>query len=288
MAYKIVVDSCCDLTDEMRSWSNLEVVPLTLQIGDYIVLDDENFNQEDFISRMVASNELAKSACPSPDAFAKALEGDEDEVYVLTITDKLSGCYNSALQGVSLFFEENEGSEKKIHVFNSLATSGLETLMAEKIKELADGGMAFEELVKTVEDYCVNGLGLYFCLESMDALKGNGRLYNLAANVIEALRVKLICRRTQVGNISVAGKDLAAKRALNKMAALIAKDTEGCDLSGKKCYVTEVCCVDKANDVKQFISAACNYDDENIIVLKASGLNSLYASNGGIIVSFEK
>ena len=27
--------------------------------------------------------------------FAKAFEGDEDEVYVITITDKLSGCYNS-------------------------------------------------------------------------------------------------------------------------------------------------------------------------------------------------
>lgn len=288
MSYKIVVDSCCDISEEMKSWSNLEVVPLTLQIGDYVVLDDAAFNQEDFISRMVASNELAKSACPSPDAFAKAIEGDEDEVYVMTITDKLSGCYNSALQGVTLYKEEHEGSTKKIHVFNSKATSGLETLMAEKIKALADGGAGFEEVVEKVEDYCTNGLGLYFCLESMDALKGNGRLYNLAASVIEALRVKLICRRTQEGNISVAGKDLASKRALNKMAGLIAKDTEGCDLKGKKCYVTEVCCVEKAQAVKEFINAACSYDEENIIILKASGLNSLYASNGGIIVSFEK
>lgn len=287
MAYKIVVDSCCDLTDEIRGWSNLEVVPLTLQIGDYTVIDDENFNQEDFISRMVASDELAKSACPSPDAFAKAIEGDEDEVYIITITDKLSGCYNSAMQGVSLFFEENEGSTKKVHVFDSKATAGLETLMAEKIKELADGGVAFDEIVKTVEDYCVNGLGLIFCLESMDALKGNGRLYNLAASVIEALRVKLICRRTQEGNISVAGKDLTVKRALNKLAALIAKETEGKDLTGKKCYITQVCCVEKANEVKQFILNTCRFAKENIIVLKASGLNSLYASNGGIIVSFE-
>ena len=30
MAYKIVVDSCCDLTAEMKKWSNLTVVPLTL------------------------------------------------------------------------------------------------------------------------------------------------------------------------------------------------------------------------------------------------------------------
>lgn len=105
--------------------------------------------------------------------------------------------------------------------------------MAHKIKSLADGGMPFEEVVSAVEDYCKNGCGLYFCLESLDALKGNGRLFNLAANVIEALRVKLICRRTGEGNISVAGKDLTQKRALTKLANLIAKDTEGCDLAGK-------------------------------------------------------
>ncbi len=288
MSYKIVVDSCCDINEEMRGWSNLEVVPLTLQIGDYVVIDDESFNQEDFISRMVESNELAKSACPSPDAFAKAIEGDEEDVYIITITSKLSGCYNSAIQGVDLYKEEHAGSTKNIHVFNSKATSGLETLMAEKIKTLADGGAPFEEVVERVEDYCVNGLGLYFCLESMDALKGNGRLYNLAASVIEALKVKLICRRTEAGNISVSGKDLTVKRALSKMAKLIAADTEGSNLAGKKCYVTEVCCVEKANEVKRNIKAACNYAEENIIILKASGLNSLYASNGGIIVSFEK
>ena len=44
---------------------------------------------------------------------------------------------------------------KKIHVFNSLATSGLETIMAYKIKELADNGTAFDELVKTVEDFVI-------------------------------------------------------------------------------------------------------------------------------------
>ena len=287
MAYKIVVDSCCDISEDMKAWSNFEAVPLTLQIGDYIVMDNADFNQDDFIGRMKASSELAKSACPSPEAFAKACEGEFDEVYILTITDKLSGSYNSAVQGVEIYREDNE-SGKKIHVFNSLATSGIETLMAHKIKSLADGGMPFEEVVSAVEDYCKNGCGLYFCLESLDALKGNGRLFNLAANVIEALRVKLICRRTGEGNISVAGKDLTQKRALTKLANLIAKDTEGCDLAGKKCIISHVCCQEKAESIKSTLESVTGYAADDIIVLKASGLNSLYASNGGIIVSFEK
>nr|MDE5973840.1 DegV family protein [Eubacterium sp.] len=68
MSYKIVVDSCCDLTADMKNWSNLEVIPLTLQIGDYVIPDDENFNQDDFVNRMINSDVLAQSACPSPQA----------------------------------------------------------------------------------------------------------------------------------------------------------------------------------------------------------------------------
>lgn len=287
MAYKIVVDSCCDITEDMKAWENFETVPLTLQIGDYIIKDDKDFNQDDFIERMLQSSELAKSACPSPEAFAQACEGEYDEVYIITITDKLSGCYNSAVQGVNLYKDEHT-DDKKIHIFNSLATSGLETLLAHEIKRLADLSTPFEKLVSKVEEYCVKSCGLYFCLESLDALKGNGRLFNLAANVIEALRVKLICRRTDYGNISVAGKDLTQKRALTKLASFVAKDTAGADLTDKYCIVSHVCCEEKAQSVKNLIEQASNYKSENIIVLKASGLNSLYASNGGIIVSYCK
>lgn len=286
MSYKIVVDSCCDLTEEMKKWNNLSVIPLTLQIGDYVIADDENFNQEDFIKRMLSSNELAKSACPSPDAFARACEGDEEEVYIITITDKLSGCYNSAVQGVALYNDEHSESSKKIHVFNSLATSGLETIMAYKIKELADKGTAFEEVVKQVEEFCVKNCFLYFHLESFDALKGNGRLFNLGAKVIEALRVKLICRRTDYGNISLAGKDLSESRILAKLAAFVQKETAGSDLSDKMAVISHVCCEEKADTVANLIKEKCGY--KNIVVLKASGLNSLYASNRGLIVSFSK
>lgn len=286
MSYKIVVDSCCDLTAEMKEWNNLTVVPLTLQIGDYIIQDDENFEQEDFIQRMLSSSELAKSACPSPDAFAAACEGDEDEVYIMTITDKLSGCYNSAVQGVALYKEDHPDSTKKIHVINSLATSGLETILAYKIKELADKGTDFDEVVKIVEEFCVKDCFLYFHLESFEALKGNGRLFNLGAKVIEALRVKLICKRTDYGNISLAGKDLSETRIIQKLVAFVQRETEGSDLSDKMVVITHVCCEKKANTIADLIKEKCNY--ENVIVLKASGLNSLYASNQGVLVSFSK
>ncbi len=286
MSYKIIVDSCCDLTDEMKNWKNLRIVPLTLEIGDYIIKDDENFNQDDFIGRMLASNIPAKSACPSPDAFANACSGDEDDIYIITITDKLSGTYNSAIQGVDVFKDTEEGKNKNIHVFNSLATSGLETLLAYKVKEIADSGLEFTQVVKTVEDSIVDNFGLFFCLENLDALKGNGRLYNIGAKIVETLRVKLVCKRTDEGNISVSGKDFIDMHALTKLVNFIAEETADKDLADKKVIISHVCCQEKAEKVRNKILEKTSYKD--VIILKASGLNSLYASNGGIIVSFSK
>lgn len=284
MSYKIVVDSCCDLTADMKNWDNLEVIPLTLQIGDYVIPDDENFNQDDFVNRMINSDVLAQSACPSPQAFADACCCEADDIYIITITSHLSGCYNSAVQGVALYKDEN-GDNKNIHVFNSLATSGVETLIAMEIKKLADAGKDFSQVVETVEGFITNNSGLYFCLESFDILKGNGRLFNLAANVIEALRVKLI-GHAENGKIAIAGKDLTIKRTLTKLSHLIAKDTEGADLSNKLCIISHVCCEEKAKAIKELIASNTNYQESNIIILRASGLNSLYASNSGVIVSF--
>ena len=283
MSYKIVVDSCCDLTADMKKWDNLEVVPLTLEIGDYRIFDDESFDQGDFIERMKANGGVAKSACPAPDAFAKAYRGDYDEVYVLTITDKLSGTYNSALQGKMLYEEENSDG-KRIYVFNSLATSGLETLVAQELKRVCDSGMAFDEVTQYIDDYILNHTGLYFCLESLDALKSNGRLFALAAKVLEKIRVKLICKRTQEGNISLAGQDLTTNRALIKMAGIIGEEVSDKDLTGKTVIISYVCCQEKAEFVAEKIREKTGYTD--VFTLKASGLNSLYASNGGIIVSF--
>lgn len=284
MGYKIVVDSCCDLTEDMKKWDNLQVVPLTLEIGDYRIFDDENFDQDDFIRRTRDASGVGKSACPSPEAFKNAFEGDYDEVYVLTITDKLSGTYNSALQGKALY-EEEFGDDKKIYVFNSRATSGLETIVAKKIKNLADSGMSFDDVVNAVEDYIVNNTGLFFCLENLDVLKQNGRLFAMAAKVLEKIRVKLVCKRTEEGNISLAGQDLTTNRALMKMANLISEKVENKDLSDKTLVISHVCCEERAKFVAEKVAAKSKFG--NVIILKASGLNSLYAADGGIIVSYD-
>ncbi len=283
MSFRIIADSCCDRTERMKNWDNITFVPLTLTIDDYTIKDDENFDQDDFIKRTVESKNVAKTACPSPEAFASAMDCDEDDIYVLTITDKLSGTYNSAVQGKMLFEEEHP--DKKIHIFNSLATSGIESLVAEKIKELGDGGADFDTVVATVEDYIVNHTALYFCLESLDVLNQNGRLYAMAATIMKKLKLKLICERTQEGSVKLAGQEFSSNRALVKMANIISSEVKDNNPSGQRIILSHVCCEDKAKLVADKLQ---DVGFGSVEIVKASGLNSVYAANGGLIVSFTK
>ena len=52
MTYKIIGDSCLDLTEELKRDPRFQMVPLTLQVGAAQVVDDETFDQKAFI-RMV-------------------------------------------------------------------------------------------------------------------------------------------------------------------------------------------------------------------------------------------
>ena len=62
MSYKIILDSCGELTDDMKSAGNYTNVPLSLQIGDRNIIDDESFDQAEFLSLVAATTACPKSA----------------------------------------------------------------------------------------------------------------------------------------------------------------------------------------------------------------------------------
>ncbi|MCC8023343.1 MAG: DegV family protein [Clostridiales bacterium] len=278
MGYKIVADSCCDFTKEMRG-VNFVHVPLTLQIGDYHILDDDNFDQKDFLKRMAAYPDAAKSACPSPEAWLAAFAGEETDIYVMTITAQLSGTYNSAVQAKKIYEEEHPG-EKNIHVFDSQGTSGKETILAAYVKALADAGTPFEEIVRKGEALIPN-IELYFCLGDLENMRKNGRLSALQTSVLNALRVKLICRETN-GNVVKMTQDISINRAIVKLCDVAVKKAQGRDTSGGSLVVSHCNCPERGQKVVDLMTAKLNFKE--VVLLEMGGLNSLYASDGGVIV----
>ncbi len=51
MNYKIVMDSCGELPAEMKNLPEFELIPLTLMVDEHQIIDDETFDQKDFIKK---------------------------------------------------------------------------------------------------------------------------------------------------------------------------------------------------------------------------------------------
>lgn len=278
MDYKIVVDSCGELTEEMKNKGCFESVALGIQIENYHILDDESFEQADFLERVADSSECPKSSCPSPERYVESYKCEAERVYVVTLSAELSGSYNSAVLGKSLY--EEEYGEKLIYVFNSCSASVGQTLIALKIAECEDAGMDFQTVIKTVEAY-IKQQNTYFVLETLDSLRKNGRLTGVKALVATAMNIKPVMGATPEGTIRQLTQARGIKKALVKMVEAVVKELKNPE--EKILAISHCNCKERARCVRMMIEEKIKV--KKIIVLDTRGISSLYASDGGIIIA---
>jgi DegV family protein with EDD domain len=278
MSFHIVCDSCTDLTEEDLKKGCYTLVPLTLLVDGEEIIDDETFDQADFLAKVAASKEAVKSACPAPESYMEAYS-KADDIYVVTLSAELSGSYNSAVLGKNLYEEEN--GTKNIHVVNSRGAATTQVLIARKLNEYASQGMSFEEVVDKIEEYTTS-LRTYFVLETLEVLRKNGRLSRLSATIAGALNIKPVMIGTRDGVIQKAAQARGMKKALAKMVEHMG--SEGRDLTRRQFVISHCNCYERAVYVKELIKKHLHAEDVDIVDTK--GVSSLYACDGGIIVSY--
>ena len=237
MSYKIAIDSCGELLNEWKDDERIESVPLTLMVGGESIIDDETFDQKDFLKKVAACLECPKSACPSPERYMKAYECEADHIYAVTLSSELSGSYNSAVLGKSLFLEDNPG--KKIHVFNSRSASGGESLIAMKIVECEEKGLSFEKIIETVDKY-IEEMSTFFVLENLETLRKNGRLSRVKALVASALKIKPVMGSTPEGSICQLDQARGMNKAIVKMVEHVGE--KGINIHEKTVAITHCNC----------------------------------------------
>lgn len=278
MSYKIVVDSCCELPEELKRDNRFESVPLTLIVGDvYEKEDDENFDQKEFLDIVAKSPVCAKSACPSPERYMQAYQTEADNVYVITLSSHLSGSYNSAVLGKNLYHEAH--GEKNIYVVDSKSASCGETQIAFRLMELEEEGLSFEEIIEKIEEF-VKNMNTYFVLDNLDTLRKNGRMSRVKAFVASTLSIKPVMGADD-GTIIQRGQSVGIKKALAKMAELVVKEAE--EPERKTLMITHCNAPERAQSVKEQIEARLPV--KNILIMDTAGLSSLYANDGGVIVT---
>lgn len=277
MSYKIVLDSCGELPAELADDPRFERVPLGLEVGDYSIMDDENFNQKIFLEKVAACPVCPKSSCPSPKRYMEAYHCDADHIYVITLSSKLSGSHNSAELGKKLY-KETYG-EKQIYVVDSRSASGGETQIALLAMELEEQGLDFDTICKKLKAYR-NGMHTYFVLDNLETLRKNGRLSGVKAILASTLNIKPVMG-SDMGSIIQLHQCIGLRKALKKMAETLCKEV--CDPEQKRVVITHCNTLERAKEFKEELIKHMKFRE--IMILDTAGVSSMYANDGGLIVT---
>ena len=278
MSFKVIVDSCCDLTPSLLREPDFTSVPLTIRVGGASIVDDATFDQAELLWRMKESDTAPQTSCPSPAQYLDAFDCGADELYVVTLSALLSGSHNSAQQARQLWLEEHP--DARVHIFNSCSASAGEVLLALKVRELAAAGLPFQAVVLKATAFC-SEMETMFVLESLDNLRKNGRLTGLQSVVTGALRIKLLMGATPEGEIYKKGQAMSVKQALSKMVEFMAKDVKHI---GKTLAIAHCNCLERAFQLKEMVRKSCQFSD--IIISETGGISTVYANDGGIVVAY--
>ena len=273
MKYQIIVDSCADLKSDYIKNKNIgfNVIPLTINVGEKEYVDNDEIDVKAMLEDMKKSKK-SSSACPAPQSFLDQFKKAE-YTFVVTITSKLSGCNNAAIVAKNSY----EKSEN-IHVIDSKAVSGTEILIVDKLVELIEKDLSFEE-IKTEIDKYRDERNLFFILQKFDNLVNNGRMSRFAGLIASTLVIRPICIADK-GEIKIAKKTIGIKNAINKMIQMIgekAKDIENSTIIISHCFANEEVAM-----IKKELESKYNFKEIRIIETK--GLCSYYALEKGFIV----
>lgn len=278
MDYKVVIDSCGEMTEQMKADECFVSVPLTLEVDGKFVVDDETFDQAKFLKMVADSPKCPRSSCPSPETYRKEFDCEAKHVYGVTLSSELSGSYNSARLGCDMAKKDNP--DKKIHIFNSRSASVAETLIAKMVAECEGLGLTFENTVQRIEAY-IASQRTTFVLDNLDALRKNGRLSLVKAFVASALKIKPVMIATDEGTIDQIDQARGINKALVKLVEHVVE--RSVDSANRILGISHCNCPERAQLVKNAILEKMKVKD--VILLDTAGVSSLYASDGGIIVT---
>ncbi len=277
MKYKIVVDSCCDMTPELKERLDAVSVPLTITFGEKNFIDDETLDLPNFIKEMEKHDGKIGTAAPSPMLYKEAFEGDYNS-FAVTLSANLSSSNNSAHIGKSIMEDKDN---KNVHIFDSKSGTAGEVLVALKIRELIDEGMQRLNIIEHVENFIKN-MKTFFVLDNINNLLKNGRLNKITGKIISIFNIKPLMGADQNGNIALFSYIWGEKQIVNKLSNMIKKSGKNTD--GEKLVITHCENLSLAQKLMEAIKNKYNFKE--ILIVPTRGLSSVYANTKGVVMAF--
>ena len=275
MRYQIVSDSSSNVFElEGVSYTT---VPMKIIAGEKEYVDSPALDVHGMVKDLQAYKGKSGSSCANAQEWLDAF-GDADMVFGVTISRNLSGSFNAAEAAAREFAEEHPGS--KIHIFDTLSAGPEMAMVVEKIAELVNKGLSFEEIVAGVREY-QNHTHIIFCLECMNNLARNGRVNPAVAKIASVLGIRA-CGDAQNGQIIPTQKPRGQKKATEVLAAMIRERgfTNDSWLRIAHCF-GETQAQLLVDEVRR------EFPDARYTIEPTGVLCSFYAEEGGLMIALE-
>jgi len=195
----LITDSTCDIPQNWRDQYDIDVVPLTIILGDRQYKDGIDLTAEQFYEMLSHSKSFPSTSQPSPQDFTVAINNAADKGYeealVITISSAMSGTINSAREAAA-------ESPIPVHVLDGKNNSmglGWQVIAAARARD--DGGDA-AAMIKTAEQVR-DHMAYFITLDTMEYLSKGGRIGSATKFLESIIKIKpLISVNPKTGSVT--------------------------------------------------------------------------------------
>ena len=213
MTVRVVTDSVADLPPQVVEELGIAVVPLHVRFGDEIYRDGVDLTAEQFYDKLIQGDVLPVTSVPSPTDFIEVydrLAKETDEIITITVSARLSGTYEVALQSVGLM--ERQCWVEVIDSQLGAMAEGLVVIAAAKVAKL---GASLDEVIdvtqKTIPD-----IDMRAAFDTLEYLRRGGRIGRAQALMGSLLNVNPIITLKD-GVVEPAGRTRSRAKAIDQL-----------------------------------------------------------------------
>jgi len=274
MTVRIITDSVSDIPPEVIDELDISVIPVLLRFGEETFRDGVDINNDQFYERLATSKTMPTTAVPSLDMFARTyarLAEETDEILVIMLSSKLTGCYNAALQSANLM----EG-ECRIEVVDSLSAVMAEGFVVIKAAQAAKEGAKLDEIMEIVRRNLPR-VDIQAAFTTLEFLKRGGRIGLAQALMGSILKINPIITLKD-GLVKPAGRARSREKAIERLCRFAASYSNIEEMA-----VEEAACPDDADLLVKRLSTI--FPEERIYRTRTTPVIGTHTGPGLLVVS---
>jgi DegV family protein with EDD domain len=214
---RIVTDSACDLPPATATEHNIDIVPLTVRIGETEYVDRRDLTPKEFWAKSTDAKQLPETAAPSPGAFEQAYRAAASQgatgIVCVTLSSDLSATYQSAQLGADAV-----NDSIPVRVIDSRTVTIAQGLLAIAGAEAAAAGKSIDEVASVIEAK-IPRMRVFAALDTLENLKKGGRIGAARAALGSMLNIKPLIQ-VENGAVEEAGKQRTRSRSLDQLIEL--------------------------------------------------------------------